>query len=234
MKRKNSNSYLLSCLFLSIFHWQTYTSAKHELQRMYEHHCRESSDINEHVHVLRQVAMECSTVMELGLRDMNSTWGILQGLAENSSTIRSYTGVDLAVPPASTLGLARKLAEENGISFKFWHINDMDITIEDVNPVDMLFIDTMHTYCHLTYELEKFCNKVRKYITMHDTDEPWGFINDFQQYFGDYSEYPAHFDRTKKGLWAAVEDFLTRHPEWTLHERRRNNHGFTILKRIMD
>ena len=67
---------------------------------------------------------------------------------------------------------------------------------------------------------------------MHDTDDPWGYIDDFQVYQGDKSEYPASIDRNRVGLWAAVEDFLKRHPEWVLQERRLNNHGFTILKRI--
>ena len=31
----------------------------------------------------------------------------------------------------------------------------------------------MHTYCHLSYELDTFSPKVRKYIAMHDTSEPW-------------------------------------------------------------
>jgi len=67
---------------------------------------------------------------------------------------------------------------------------------------------------------------------MHDTSDPWGTIDDFQQYSGDYSEYPPEIDRTKRGLWAAVEDFLVRHPEWKLRERRLNCHGLTTLERI--
>lgn len=205
---------------------------KTELRRMYEQRCRESSDIYEHIPVLYKLSKECSSVMEIGLREMNSTWGVLQGLVDSSSSTKNYVGVDLSLPPVKTLNMAQRLAEANGIKFRFWQINDMDINIDDVQPVDLLFIDSMHTYCHLTYELEKFCNKAVKYIAMHDTDEPWGFINDFQQYSGDYSEYPEWINRDGKGLWAAVEDFLARHPEWELHERRTNNHGFTILKRV--
>jgi len=62
-------------------------------------------------------------------------------------------------------------------------------------------------------------------------DEPWG-DRDGDDYFGDYSEYPAEYDRTKRGLWPAVQDFLQRHPEWSLYERHFNNHGFTILRRV--
>lgn len=202
-------------------------TAERQLQYRYVLAYNEPSDINEHVPALRALAMECSSVVEIGLRDMVSSWGILQGLSENPSASRSYLGIDISYPPFQTLSLAKELAEECGISFHFCQSNDMHV---DIEPTEMLFIDSLHTYCHLTYELEKFSPKVSKYIAMHDTSEPWGDENE-DVYYGDYSEYPSEYDCTKQGLWPAVEDFLLRHPEWTLHERHLNNHGFTILKR---
>jgi|SRR3989344_269579 len=203
------------------------SKARSELRKRYEHVCRNSSDIYEHIPVLRQLAKQCSSITEIGIRSMVSSWGIFLGLSESSHSNRSYLGIDLVSPSQNTLSLAKKLVETVGISFQFWEANDMAI---DIPPTDMLFIDSLHTYCHLSYELEKFSPNVRKYITMHDTSEPWGDTDD-TQYTGDYSEYPPKIDRTKRGLWLAVEDFLQRHPEWHLMERRFNNHGFTILKR---
>ena len=186
------------------------------------------SDISEHVPVLRELALECSSVTEIGVRDMVSTWGILKGLSENTLNERSYLGIDLCFPPAESLKLARDLAAGHEIHFAFEQANDMEISLD---PVDLLFIDSLHTYAHLTYELETFCSSVKKYIALHDTSYPWELLDD-TDYHGNYSEYPAGIDRTKRGLWAAVEDFLAFHPEWTLYERRLNCHGFTILKRI--
>lgn len=201
-----------------------------ELKDVYEEHCKEPSDINEHLPVLCSLAKECATVVEIGLRGMVSSWGILEGLAENTATTRSYIGIDLYTPPDRILNAAKKLSNTHGISFRFWQANDLYITIP---PADMLFIDSLHTYIHLTYELEKFSPFISKYIAMHDTSEPWGNVED-DYYQGDYSEYPGFWDRKKKGLWPAVKDFLERHPEWVLYERRFNNHGFTILKRISE
>ncbi len=203
-------------------------NSKIALKKIYEDHCREYSDIYEHLPILRRLANECQSVAEIGIRSMVSTWAILQGLSENNSADRSYLGIDLIYPPEQNFKLAQKLSTENNISFKFLAANDMSINL---NPVDMLFIDSLHTYCHLTYELETFSTQVQKYIAMHDTSAPWGNIED-STYHGNYSEYPAEYDRSKRGLWPAVEDFLKRHPEWTLQERRFNNHGFTILRRI--
>lgn len=201
--------------------------AQAELQKQYYHHYFEPSDINEHLPHLRRLASEVSSVVEIGLRDMVSTWGLLEGLAKGGHSEPSYLGIDLNHPPAHIFDLAQTVARTQGISFDFWQGNDRTL---EIPPTDLLFIDSLHTYCHLTYELEKFSPQVNKYIAMHDTSWPWGEQDD-SSYHGDYSEYPAEIDRTKRGLWPAVSDFLDRHPEWELLERHTNNHGFTILKR---
>jgi len=67
---------------------------------------------------------------------------------------------------------------------------------------------------------------------MHDTSEPWGNSDEPNTSPTNDLDYPASIDRNKRGLWQAVVDFLARHPEWELHERHLNNHGFTILKRV--
>jgi hypothetical protein len=201
--------------------------ASDELSLRFEEACNTPSDIFEHVPVLYRLSKEVSSVVEIGLRTMVSSWGILQGLSENDSKERIYIGIDIAAPPAEILAAAERLAQAEGIEFNFLLGNDMDI---DIPEVDCLFIDSLHTYCHLTYELEKFCPLVRKYIAMHDTSPPWDTIDDFG-YSGDFSEYPAYIDKEKRGLWPAVEDFLQRHPEWKMAARYTNCHGFTILER---
>lgn len=202
--------------------------AEPTLKSVYERHCREISDINEHLPVLRDLAVECSSVVEIGVRGMVSTWGFLQGLADHSSPNRKYIGIDLYYPAQEMLHLADSLATKEGILFSFWKGNDMQV---DLPEVDLLFIDSLHTYCHLIYELEKFSPQVRKYIALHDTSPPWE-LKDEPNFHGDFAEYPAHINRFKQGLWPAVEDFLATHSDWELHERRTNCHGLTILKRV--
>jgi hypothetical protein len=219
------NNLLVSLIALG---FSIYIYSAPTLKTIYDQHCTQPSDIYEHIPRLRDLAEECSSVIEIGVRNMASTWGIIQGLADSSSDNRSYLGIDLGYPSKETLHLADSLATQSGILFSFWKGNDMDI---DLPPVDLLFIDSLHTYCHLTYELEKFSPQVHKYIALHDTSYPWEFFDD-NSYWGNYSEYPEHIDRSKRGLWPAVQDFLLTHPDWILHERRTNCHGFTILKRV--
>ncbi len=201
------------------------TAMTQELFQHYEVHCKEPSDINEHLPYLRQLAKECSSAVEIGVNEIVSTWGILQGLSESESDCPSYTGIDLKYPLLNKLFLASHLAESAGVSFQFIQGNDFEL---DIEPTDLLFIDSWHTYCHLTYELEKFAPKVGKYIALHDTSEPWG-EEDEPCYLQNIPPYPSHIHRTKHGLWPAVVDFLKSHPEWSLKERRLNNHGFTVL-----
>jgi hypothetical protein len=233
MKKFISRSIVTALLFLfsapSPALYGAISGAQAGLKLQYDLASSQPTDINEHVFALRCLAMQCSTVVEIGLRSMVSTWGILQGLSESATPSRSYLGIDLSSPPAQTLRFAGQLAEGNEIAFHFLQANDMDI---EMGPTDMLFIDSLHTYCHLTYELETFSPYVKKYIAMHDTSAPWGDADDIT-YYGDYSEYPSEYNQEKRGLWSAVVDFLKRHPEWTLYQRSYNNYGFTILKRVV-
>ena len=220
---------LVAVFSFSLISTVGFADAKADLKKNYQHVCDSPSDINEHIPFLYDLCKECSSVTEIGIRGIVSTWGCLYGLAENTLGYGTYLGIDLAPPPRHLLAESKKLAEENGLSFTFLQANDMDIELE---YTDLLMIDSLHTYCHLTYELEKFSPIVGKYICMHDTSAPWGEKDDWE-YRGDYSEYPIEFDRTKRGLWPAVQDFLAKNGDhWRLKERRLNNHGFTVLERI--
>lgn len=202
--------------------------ATEDLKNVYEYHHRNPSDINEHLPRLRELASECSSVVEIGVRSIVSTWSMLYGLVESNEPTKVYLAIDLEDPPYEKLLMAKAIAAKNRVSFHFLRANDMKI---DPIPTDLLFIDSLHTYCHLTYELEHFSPLVNKYIALHDTSAPWGDRDD-SVYFGDYSEYPASINREKRGLWPAVEDFLATHPEWQLKARHLNNHGLTVLERV--
>ena len=205
------------------------TSNMITLKDMYLKHSSETSDINEHLPVLRFYSSHCSSVMEIGIRFMVSTWACLQGLTENPfSSTKVYTGLDLEDPPEEKHELAKQLCKDHGIIFNFIRGDDMKIKL--ISPVDLLFIDSFHIYAHLSYELETFCNQVNKYICFHDVDYPWGFQD--EPYSGDFSEYPSEIDKSKRGLLLAALDFLKKHPEWELLEHRTNNHGFMVLRRI--
>ncbi|SRR6266576_1079736 len=208
----------------------------------YNYHKSVVSDINEHMEDLFEFSRKCCKVVELGVRDVVSTWALLYGLSQNDTSQGSgkmYLGIDINSPPCEKLNLIHALCEKEKVNFKFVQSDDMKMMIP---MCDMLFIDTLHTRIHLTYELEKFQSKVIRYIAMHDTSEPWGekdsplegldaeYSDNIKLLSGYISE--GKYRDGKSGLWVAVEDFLSRHPEWKLVKRKTNNHGFTVLERV--
>jgi len=201
------------------------------LNDMFLFACDQNRGARSHYTALRNLARICSSVTELGVFCLGSGFAILQGLSENASSVRSYLGIDTGAPPEEKIQLAKKWASQKNIGFRLLQASDFDI---EIDPVDLLHIDTYHTYRHLTYELEKFSSVVRSYILMHDTSPPWGCYDENQQAPNQEieSRYPPHINRTKRGLWAAVDDFLGQHSEWQLVERQTDGPGYTIIKRV--
>ena len=199
-----------------------------KLRQQYEIARVTPSDIHEHLGLLRLLAHQCASAVEIGVKGMGSTWGILKGLSEDTSEPRSYLGIDTGPHPAAVLRYAKKVAEECGIAFDVLQVSELNA---DIGTTDLLFINSFHTYTHLMYELETFSPKVAKFIALPYTNIPSAYFND-PAYLGDYSEFPCLYDPLKRGIWLAMEDFLKRHREWALYERRFNNNGFTVLRRV--
>jgi ABC-type transporter Mla maintaining outer membrane lipid asymmetry ATPase subunit MlaF len=176
----------------------------------YRYHCTNPTDINEHLPVLREFAEKCEHVTEMGVRTVVSTWALF---AAKPKVLRSYDREH-----SGNIHQVEALASEIGVDFKF--ILGDTRTVE-IDPTDMLFIDTLHTYDQLKIELKLHAHKVKKYLAFHDTisfrtkDEP----------------YPHSVAGEKAGLWPAIEEFLESHPEWKILLEKRNNNGLTILER---
>lgn len=211
------------------------------IKTIYEDHCKYASHINQQLPELHKLTSLCQSVLEIGSRGTTPNWGILSGLAyktlakdsitEKKAIKASFLCFDSKKLSDITFHLAKGLAEGCEVIFNHMYSNDMLTQIKEIPIADMLFFDTIHTYCHTMYTLEKFSLKINKYIAIHCTSGPF-CINDDPEYTGDRHEYPTYIDRTKRGVWTAIQDFLTEHPEWELHERDGNCFGLTVLKRI--
>lgn len=189
-----------------------------------------NSDINEHVQTLSKYASSCQSVVEFGVRGGVSTYGLLHGLTQNSSTKKQYTGVDIAWCPITVH--MKEIATSNGIEYDFKQCDSAKVQIDE--NFDMLFIDSWHIYGHLKRELENNHKKVNKWIVMHDTtvDEIYGEsirCNWDTRQQSIQSGYPE--EEIRKGLWPAIEEFLEQNKEWSLLERFTNNNGLTILEK---
>ena len=163
-----------------------------------------TSDINENVHILYELAQECKTVVEFGVRSGVSTRAFLASDVELMS-------FDIELHPK-----VRELflkAQAQGKSVQYIKANVLDIEVE---PMDLLFIDTLHTYEQLQKELALHGNKARRYIAFHDTYT-----------FGLQGED----GRDRRGLLTAIIEFQIKNPHWRFRIHRTNNNGFTVLER---
>ena len=166
----------------------------------------QESDINEHLPVLYKYAKECDHVTEFGVRGIVSTWAFL---APHPKRLVSY---DIRHPRQFRGNLQAVYDNRGDTDYSFIIGNTLDV---DIEPTDLLFIDTWHTYKQLKAELERHFSKVRKYILLHDTET-----------FGTVGEDDG------EGLSKAIEEFLSDNPDWKVKEKLSNNNGLTVLENI--
>jgi hypothetical protein len=168
-----------------------------QLENEYNWAAETPTDFVTHVPMLRALASVCSHVTEMGVRGGISTRALL---VENC-VLRSY---DIVLEP-SVEALFQK-ARAVGKDVQYIKGNTLGI---DIEPTDMLFIDTEHTYQQLSQELRLHADKARKFIAFHDTDKPFG---------GE--------------LLPAIMEFLACNKQWRVRTHNIHCHGFTVLEKV--
>ncbi len=176
----------------------------------YEEACRTKSDINEHLPTLKKYADECNHITEFGTRTGVSTWSWLMSSAK---TIRCF---DIDKGVMKYIKNHHIVAEQLNKDFTFTCVSTIAEKLE-IEPTDLLFVDTLHTYNQVITELKMHSNKVRKYILFHDT-----------------SSHPSNAKSVEyeREVNKAVNEFLDTNKNWILKERFTNNHGLTVIQRI--
>ena len=163
-------------------------------------------DISEHMPKLRENALLSDRIVEFGVGWGCSTWSLLAG---HPKWMRSYD-IRRYEPHFSDVERAAAAA---GMDYK---IMIQSSTAEVIETCDFLFIDSSHYYEHCLKELQMHGGQVKRFIGFHDTTE-FEFTDE---------------NRQGRGLWPAIEEFMTANPEWRLAERFTNCNGLTILQRI--
>lgn len=161
------------------------------------------TDINQHLEILKNLADECTSVTEMGTRDGQSTRAFLV-------TNTKLTAYDLELDPI-VVELFSK-AKQVGKSADYIQADVLQL---DIEPTDLLFIDTWHTYTQLRQELAIHGNKAKKYLAFHDT-----------QTYGTTGEAS-----TDLGLLPAIIEFMILNPHWRFKIHRTVNNGLTVLER---
>ena len=178
------------------------------------------SDINEHILTLKKYADKCDHITELGVRAPTSTWAFV---AAKPKTLRSY---DIMHPDEhmgdaiDNLSLAdvKEVCEALGIDFKFYLA---DVLAVEIEPTELLFIDTEHNFYQLRQELATHASKVSKYIIFHDV-VTWGYVG----------EMYGRPNLIIPGLLPAIDEFLKANDSWKIVEYFENNNGLMVIERV--
>lgn len=163
------------------------------------------SDISLHLPVVRHYAHRSEHVTEFGTGLGNSTWALLAG---RPTQVVSYDIEDKPV-----LAALEAAAKASGVPFRF--VRADTLTMDVIEPTDLLLIDTTHTYVQLKGELEWHGDAVRRWILLHDMAE-----------FGERGE-----GNTVPGMWQAMTEFLRARPDWTQASFDPFDNGLVLLER---
>jgi len=166
------------------------------------------SDIVLHLPVLEYYASLCDHVTELGTREGQSTVALVAGC---KGEVHSYD-----ICRSAFVDMFEGM---NKPSRWFFHQGDTTDPTLGITDTDMLFVDTLHTYDHVTKELALWWRKARKFLAFHDTFTCGQF---------DLSGPDPH----AKGILPAIEEFLAYYPdEYETVYRTDCNDGLWVLKR---
>ncbi len=165
------------------------------------------SDMSSHVEFLHDlvVSEKATTVLELGVCPGVSTLAFLCGLQKTNGHLYSC---DIAPCKQAIAAVTRA-----NLGAYWTFINQDDYLVAETwdKIVDILLIDTDHTYEHTLFELQWFSPFVRKggVILMHDTHSRFTF-----------------------GIMKAIDEFLETAPKgkWLYSNERTNCFGMGVFR----
>lgn len=163
-------------------------------EALYQARCNEPHNIDWHLPTIRKYASFCHHVTEFGVE---RGWSTSALLASGAKVVRSY---DLQRLPE--VDVLEEVALLEGIDFQF--IRE-DTSIAWIEPTDLLFIDTEHTFEQVDNELLGNVDQVRRYLIFHDVET-----------------FPA--------ILPAIRKHCAFH--WVEREWSKGQHGLLVLERI--
>ena len=177
------------------------------IESRFEQAKKKNTDINEHLDTLYALAQECEHITEFGTRHGESTNAFL---AAKPKKLMCY---DVDRKPE----VAQLERLKGDTDFNFFQQSTLEVEIEET---DLLFIDTLHTYKQVKGELAEHPKKVKKYLVFHDTVT-----------FGYKDEVDDGTLIQKRGINAAIREFMDANPEWVIKHHFNNNNGLTVLEK---
>lgn len=188
------------------------------IEELYQQRCKDTAyNIYEHMPTLRRYAEQCDTIVELGTDQGYSTTVFLAAKPKELTSISlNFHGELYRVIDCMCAVEWHKKDFIARCGDTLWLYYDIDDTLFPIpEPIDLLFIDTLHTYKQLSQELSLHGEQAKKWIILHDT-----------------ATYVLRGeDGSEPGPAQALDEFLKK-GTFQVKEQFRNNNGLTVLERL--
>lgn len=163
------------------------------LEDLFQIRCRTGHNIDKHLPVLREYASQCQSVTEFGTDIGFSTCAFL---AAKPDTLDCYDLVR-----TDDVWILERLAGRTRMRFH----EKSTLTVQ-IEPTDLLFLDTDHTYEQVSQELNLHGHKARKFLVFHDIV-------------------------SNPCIVPAIEEYVERFPCWKLELWSEEQSGLAIYRR---
>jgi len=171
---------------------------------LFEQALARQTDIQGHLNYLYRLASTVGHITELGTRSGQSTCAFLYAKPERL--------ICYDLDRSEMIATLESAAREGGVHFTF---HQADVLTIEIEPTDLLFIDTWHVEQQVAEELRLHADRARRYIVLHDTET-----------FGQRGETAGH-----AGIWPAIAAFVRQNPQWRLLHHFPHCNGLTVLGR---
>jgi hypothetical protein len=175
------------------------------LDDLYKEACNKVSDCFKHCPLVCEIASKCQHITGLGL---NSQPLIISMLASQPTTLIGYD--DIADKVDYFRNLLDPISGKTSVKLREGH--SLNIQIE---PTDLLVMDTYHSSPQLRKELEKHAGNVKRYLIFMST----------------YAYAVRGEDGSFPGIADVIVDFVRENPVWEIIHQVNTNNGITILER---
>lgn len=185
----------------------------------------------EHFPTFYHFGTKCKRIVEMGVWKCASSWAWLAccpdylrlvdieripgGDHNEIETEAAAMGVDFKFEIGDTghgATFNSIVLKDKEFAKRYYDIPTVPNYVMDDN-IDLLYIDSYHSYTHALAELNLHAHKVNKYLVFHDT-ETYGETHDFD---GDL------------GINPAIREYIAEHPEWYYIHKISYGDGCTVL-----
>lgn len=187
------------------------------MEALYQERSSAPDQMSFHMGRLRELASECETAVEFGVRRANSSVALLLGVK------RQLTSYDIEWPQR----YAHLISRIEAAAGPKWLKIPRDSREAEFQETDLLFIDSLHTYDQVAAEL-RHADRVRKFLVFHDSISH-GSIGQDPVKRKDATTWVPNPE--VMGIRPAIDHFMIAHRDWRIRDHFTDHSGLLVLER---